>query len=85
MANKNGISLAKEILSFKEAVAYMNVSQSLLYKLTSQGKITHFKPNNGKIYFKRIDLDQWMLQNEVKSINAQQEQVSNYLSRRSNG
>lgn len=75
----------KEVLSFKEAVAYMNVSQSLLYKLTSQGKITHFKPNKGKIYFKKIDLDQWMLQNEVKSINAQQELVTNYLSRRKNG
>lgn len=55
----------KEIMSFREAIAYLDVSESFLYKLTSSRKIVFFKPNNGKIYFKRIDLDNWMLQNET--------------------
>ncbi len=54
----------KEIMSFREALAYLDVSESFLYKLTSNCKIVFFKPNKGKIYFKRIDLDNWMLQNE---------------------
>jgi carbamoylphosphate synthase small subunit len=58
----------KNILSFKESIEFMDVSKSFLYKLTSEGRINFFKPNNGKIYFKKEDLENWMMQNEVKSI-----------------
>ncbi|CAA7386967.1 helix-turn-helix domain-containing protein [Chryseobacterium fistulae] len=61
------IQVEKEILSFKEALAYLDVSPSLLYKLTSQRSISYSKPNGGKIYFKKMELDSWMLQNEAKS------------------
>lgn len=64
---KMEIKSEKEILSFKEALVYLDVSPSLLYKLTSQRGIRYFKPNGGKIYFKKKDLDGWMLQNENKS------------------
>ncbi|ATA89582.1 helix-turn-helix domain-containing protein [Capnocytophaga stomatis] len=57
----------KEILSLNEAVEYLNVSKSLLYKLTSDRKISFSKPNGGKIYFKKSELDAWMLSNECKS------------------
>ncbi|MGE8433082.1 helix-turn-helix domain-containing protein [Chryseobacterium joostei] len=59
--------VGKEILSFKEALAYLDISPSSLYKLTSHRAISYFKPNGGKVYFKRTDLDNWMLQNENKS------------------
>lgn len=58
----------KAILSFKEALVYLDISSSSLYKLTSQRAIRYFKPNGGKIYFKKIDLDNWMLQNENNSL-----------------
>ncbi len=58
----------KEILSFNEAVSYLDVSKSFLYKLTSTNKISFSKPNNKLIYFQRIDLDNWMLQNRNESI-----------------
>jgi DNA binding domain, excisionase family len=61
-------NIEKEILSFKESIEFMDVSKSFLYKLTSEGRISFFKPNNGKIYFKKEDLENWMMQNEVKSI-----------------
>ncbi|WP_372474137.1 helix-turn-helix domain-containing protein [Capnocytophaga sp. ARDL2] len=57
----------KQILSFREALVYLDISESSLYKLTSNREITFTKPNNGKIYFKRTDLDNWMLSNEHKS------------------
>ena len=69
----------KTILSFKEAISFMDVSKSFLYKLTSKGKINFFKPNNGKIYFKKEDLENWMLQNEVKSFNVLEESVNKNL------
>ncbi|CAA7392589.1 helix-turn-helix domain-containing protein [Chryseobacterium fistulae] len=74
----------KEILSFKEALAYLDVLPSLLYKLTSQRTITYFKPNGGKIYFKKTDLDYWMLQNESKSVNVLEEELFNKLKVRKN-
>ncbi|WP_424492742.1 helix-turn-helix domain-containing protein [Salinimicrobium sp. GXAS 041] len=54
----------KETLSFNEAVKYLDVSASYLYKCTSQGRITHFKPNNKLIYFKRQDLDTFLQRNK---------------------
>jgi excisionase family DNA binding protein len=62
--NKN----EKNILSFKESIEFMDVSKSFLYKLTSEGRINFFKPNNGKIYFRKEDLENWMMQNEIKSV-----------------
>lgn len=75
----------KEILSFNEAVSYLDVSKSFLYKLTSTNKISFSKPNNKLIYFQRIDLDNWMLQNRNESIGVLQENLNNYLSRTRNG
>lgn len=71
----------KNILSFNEAVAYLDVSKSYLYKLTSTNKISFSKPNNKLIYFQRVDLDNWMLQNRIESIGVLQENVTNYLNR----
>ena len=68
-------NIEKKILSFKEAVLFMDVSKSYLYKLTSEGKINFFKPNNGKIYFRKEDLENWMMQNEVKSITSLEESI----------
>lgn len=66
----------KQILSFRESVEFMDVSKSFLYKMTSEGRINFFKPNNGKIYFRREDLENWMMQNEVKSITSLEESIN---------
>ncbi len=66
----------KTILTFKEATDYLGISESSLYKLTSSCAITFYKPNGGKIYFKREDLDKWMLQNEVKSVTQREEELT---------
>ncbi|WP_291073028.1 helix-turn-helix domain-containing protein [Empedobacter sp. UBA5987] len=47
-------------ISFKEAIDYLKVSKSTLYKLTSNREIEFYKPNGGKIYFKLEDLDSWI-------------------------
>lgn len=66
----------KPSLGLKEAANYLGVSESTLYKMTSARTITFYKPNNGKIYFKRVDLDNWMLQNEVKSVTQREEDIT---------
>lgn len=71
--------VGKNILSLREAALYLDLSESSIYKLTSESKISFSKPNGGKLYFKKADLDNWMLQNESKSIDALGEIILNNL------
>lgn len=73
--------VGKEILSFQEAIQYLDLSESSLYKLTSDSKITFFKPNGGKLYFKKTDLDNWMLQNESKSVEMLEEELMSKINK----
>jgi excisionase family DNA binding protein len=57
----------KAALSFDEAVQYMNVSPSQLYKLTCKRIIPAFKPGGKLLFFKRADLDNWMLSKRRKT------------------
>ena len=75
----------KEILSFKEALIYLDASESLLYKLVSNRAITFSKPNGGKLYFKKTDLDNWMTQNESKSVRVLENEINNHLKKQKDG
>ena len=55
----------KDVLNFNETCDYLELSHSHLYKLTSAGAIPHYKPNGKKIYFKRSELDEWVLRNRT--------------------
>lgn len=59
---------SKEVMSVSEAAQYMNISKSFLYKLTCSRAISFSKPGAKIIFFKRIDLDEWMLSNRAPSI-----------------
>ena len=71
--------LQKEVLSFNEACVYLNVSTSWLYKLTHLKKIRHYKPNGKMIYFKRSDLDAWLLRNRVSSEDEIEQQAIDFV------
>lgn len=55
--------LQKVFLNFNEACKYLDISQSHLYKLTSSKSIPHFCPQGKKLYFKRVELDDWLQRN----------------------
>ncbi len=50
----------KETFTLAEAAIYLGVSTSLLYKLASKRKLSHFKPGSKLIFFKKKDLDDWV-------------------------
>ena len=77
--------VSKDILNFEEALSYLKVSKSFLYKMTSKGEITYYKPNGKLIYFKRSDLDDWMLRNEVSGTNELEDEIDNFLKRGNHG
>ena len=71
--------LKKEVLNFNETYKYLEMSASHLYKLTSQKQIPHFCPQGKKLYFSRIELDQWLLRNRKDSIDDIETMAANYL------
>ncbi|MBG0782054.1 MAG: helix-turn-helix domain-containing protein [Bacteroidales bacterium] len=61
-------ALQKQVLNFKEAAAYMGLSTSYLYKLTSARKIVHFCPEGKMLFFNRLHLDQWLQRNRQATV-----------------
>ena len=57
----------KEVLTFEEACEYTGISRSYLYKLTASNTIPHSKPNGKMIFFEKKKLNEWLLQNSIKS------------------
>ena len=71
--------LKKEVLNLSETCKYLKMSASHLYKLTSQKQIPHFCPQGKKLYFKRTELDQWLLRNRKDSTDDIETMAANYL------
>lgn len=61
--------LQKQILTFSEAAVYLGISKSTLYKLTSSRSIPIYKPAGKLIYFDRLELNNWLLQNRQSTMN----------------
>ena len=57
----------KNVFSFEEASAFLSLSKSYLYKLTSGNLIPHYKPQGKMLYFEKSELEAWLLQNPVKT------------------
>lgn len=56
----------KAALTVDECALYTGMAKSYIYKLTHEGIIPHAKPNGKKIFFDRLELDQWLLGNKIK-------------------
>lgn len=62
---EDAIYTTKEILNMKDVCHYLDISQSLLYKLTCTGEIPHFKPRGKMIFFEKKELIAWIKRNKV--------------------
>lgn len=57
------IAGTKEVLSLDECAAFTGYSKNHLYRLTSQRAIPFYKPMGGTIYFKKSEIEDWLLRN----------------------
>ena len=57
----------KDILNMKEVCQYLDISQSLLYKLTCSGEIPHFKPRGKMRFFEKKELIEWIKKSNLLS------------------
>lgn len=58
----------KEILTFYEAVEFLGVSKSLLYKMTAKMLLPHYKPRGKMVYFDKKELEEWIREGRIDSI-----------------
>lgn len=73
MLKKLILAGSKEVLSIDECATFTSLSVNHIYRLTSQRAIPFYKPMGGKIYFKKKEIENWLLQgrqatdSEIKS------------------
>ena len=65
----------KNVLNFSEVKLYTNLSESYLYELTSSGGIPCYKPNGKQLYFKKQEIEEWLLSNR-KATNIELDELS---------
>lgn len=66
----------KPVLNFEEGCQYCGIAQSSMYKHTSANRIPHYKPEGKLIYFKREELDEWMLRNRQSTLDEMQQKAT---------
>lgn len=58
----------KEVLDVNDLAALTGLSQARIHRLTSQRLIPYYKPNGGKLFFKKSEVNAWLLRNRQDSV-----------------
>lgn len=69
---------AKTVLNLEETALFTGLSIGHLYRLTSGKQIPHFKKNR-KLYFKKNELEDWMLEQKILTDAEIQSKASTYV------
>ena len=79
LISANILSTTKEVLTAEEAARYMGMSMSYVYKLTNRGLIPYYKPTGKMAYFKRTELEQWLLANRYATNAELEERAEDHM------
>lgn len=72
----------KNVLNFSEACDFTGISPSYMYKLTYNARIPHYKPHGKNVYFLREELEQWLLQNPVRTAEQKDREATEFVLRK---
>jgi len=67
------------LLTVEEAARFLHISKSHLYKLTSSGKVKHYKPGGKNLYFIKSDLMEYVLSGDVKTADEIEQEAINIV------
>ncbi|HAC22703.1 MAG TPA: DNA-binding protein [Porphyromonadaceae bacterium] len=73
---------AKNVLTLEDVVLLTGFSKSHLYKLTCKQEIPHYKPGGKQMYFDRVEIESWLKQNRVATIEEIDHKATTYISTR---
>ena len=74
---------AKNVLTLEDISLLTGLSKSHLYKLTCNRQIPHYKPNGKQLYFDRTEIEAWMKQGKVNTIDESEQMEVVYLAKAS--
>ena len=74
---------AKNVLTLEDVSLLTGLSKSHLYKLTCNHQIPHYKPNGKQPYFDRAEIEAWMKQGKVSTIDESEQMAALYLAKTS--
>lgn len=69
---------SKTILDLSEAAVFTGYSESHIYNLTSRKAIPHYKKNR-KLFFKKSELEEWILETRCASRKEISSKASTYV------
>ena len=76
---RNTLLAAKKVLTFEDVALITGLSRSYLYKLTSANQIPHYKPSGKQLYFDREEIESWLKQNRVATVEETERKATNYV------
>lgn len=79
LSNKLGIK--NKVMNLNEFCTYVGCSRSHAYKLTSNNQVPVSR-KNGKLWFKQSAIDDWLMDNPIKTKAQIEDSVTDYLSKR---
>lgn len=79
---KGTIFCTKTMLTTDEAAAYLGVSKSYIYRLTSRNEIPCYKPLGKMCYFDRSELEEWLRSNRASTNSELSQQAQRYCAKK---
>lgn len=71
----------KNVLNIKELAEFCGISQSCIYKKTSEKTIPHYK-NGKRLFFKTEEIEKWMLSTKITTKQEIETIANKYIAKR---
>ena len=79
---KSQAMFQKEVLTFQEGCDYCGFMSGHMYKLTSSNAIPYYKPNGKMIFFRRSELDAWLLRNRTSTKDELEQEAGTFITKK---
>ena len=76
---RNTLLGAKQVLTRSDVAILTGLTTATIYKLTTERRIPHYKPNGRLLYFDRKEIEEWMKQNRVGTTQEAERETAKYL------
>lgn len=70
---------AKNVLNLEDVSLLTGLSKSYLYKLTCTHQIPYYRPSGKQMYFDREEVENWMKQNRVATVQEIEQKAITYV------
>lgn len=72
------VDSTKEIFNVDDLINYTGFTRSYIYKLVHKNVIPYSKPNGKFLFFLKLEIDEWLLQNKIQSLSQIEQQALQY-------